>query len=59
MKNALYKLPYVKRHISGSSDIEQRKIKLVALAIMRLCLSEGINQAVSQSVEIPLKIFFF
>ena len=32
------------------------KIKPVALAVIKLCLTEGISQSVSQSVEkIPLK----
>ena len=38
------------RNMSGWSDVEQRKIKLVALAIIELCLSEGISQSVTQSV---------
>ena len=45
MKNALYILRYVKRHLLGRSDISE-KIKPVALAIIELCLSEGISQSV-------------
>jgi len=30
------------------------KIKLVALAVIKLCLPEGISQSVSQSLEISL-----
>ena len=42
----------------GTSRAEEtsnsEKIKLVALAVIKLCLSEGIRQSVRQSVEIPL-----
>jgi len=41
MKNALHVQWYSKRHLSGWSDIEQRKIKSVALAIAELRESEG------------------
>jgi len=58
MKNLLYALWYAKRHLLDQSDVEQRKIKCVALAIAKLCWSEAIKQAgsklvtvVSQSVE--------
>ena len=51
MKNALYVLRYAKRHLSGRSDVEQLKIKPVALADIKLHLSEGISQLLSQSVE--------
>ena len=47
MKNASYILRYTKRHIFGWSDIKQEKIKLVALAIIKLCLS--LNASVSQT----------
>jgi len=36
-----YILQLVKRHISERSDVEQRKIKPVALFIAKLCLAEG------------------
>jgi len=36
---------YGKRHLSGWSEVEQRKIKPVALAIVELLESEGIRQA--------------
>ena len=51
MKNALYKLRYDKRHQSGQSSVKQWKIKPVALAIIELCLSEGISQSVTCSVS--------
>ena len=44
MKNALYVLWYAKRHLLGGSD-NSEKIKPVALAIIELCLSEGIRQS--------------
>ena len=50
MKNALYVLRYAKRHLSGRSDVEQRKIKPVALAVIELRLSEGIIQLLTHSV---------
>jgi len=43
MKNALYVQRYGKRHLLGWSDIEQRKIRPVALAIVELRESEGIS----------------
>ena len=51
MKNALYILWYAKRHFLGRSDINSEKIKSVALAVIKLHLSEGISQAVSQAVK--------
>jgi len=45
MKNVLYVLRYAKRHIAMSNS---EKFKLVALAIIELCLSEGIRQSLSQ-----------
>jgi len=47
MKNALYVQRYGKRHLSCWSDVEQQKIKPLALAIVELHESEGISQAVS------------
>jgi len=47
MKNALYVQRYGKRYLSGWSDVEQQKIKPIALAIVELRKSEGISQAVS------------
>jgi len=47
MKNALHLQRYGKRHLLGWSNIEQRKIKPVALAIVELCELEGIRQVVS------------
>jgi len=35
--------------------LNSKKIKPVSLAIAKLCLSEGISQAVSQSVENSVK----
>ena len=49
MKNALHILWYAKRHLSGRSDVNSEKIKSIALAVIKLHLSEGISQAVSQS----------
>jgi len=43
-----YVLRYAKRHFSGQSDVEQWKLKPVALAVMELHWSEGI---ISYSVE--------
>jgi len=43
MKNALYVKWHGKRHLLGWSDIEQWKIKPVALAIVKLSESEGIS----------------
>jgi len=47
VKNALYILWYAKRHLLGQSDIEQWKIKCIALATVELHWSEGIREAVS------------
>ena len=44
MKNALYVLRYAKRHLSGEATSNSEKMKPVALAIIELCLSEGISQ---------------
>jgi len=58
MKNELYALWCTKRHLFGKIDIEQQKIKLITLVIVKLHLPEGISQSgirytvVSQSVEI-------
>jgi len=53
MKNALYAQWYGKWHLLGLSNIKQRKIKPIALAVFKLHKSEGISQAVivRQSVE--------
>jgi len=52
MKNALYVQRYGKKHFSGWSKVEkQKKIKLLALAIVELWESEGIRQAGRQLVE--------
>ena len=61
MKSALYILWHAKRHLSGRSDVEQWKIKPVALAVIELRLSEGISQSdttVSQSIENSIKYIF-
>ena len=43
MMQALELLRLGKRHISGQSDNEQYKeIKSIALAVIELCLSEGV-----------------
>ena len=46
MKNALYVQRYAKRHLSGQSDVEQRKnqSRSFNLAVIELRLSEGISQ---------------
>jgi len=49
MKNALYVQWYGKRHLLGWSDIEQCKIKPIALAIVELRESAG-RQLVSQKI---------
>ena len=54
MKNALYTLQYAKRHLSGRSDIEQWKNQATVLAVIELCLSEGM-QSGSQSVGNSVK----
>jgi len=59
MKNVLYVQRYGKRHLSGWSDIEQWKNQALILDIVELHKSEGIRQAVSQSVEILLNNFFY
>ena len=40
IKNTVYILQYVKRHLSGWSDIKQWKIKAIILAVIKLSLSE-------------------
>jgi len=63
MKNALHVQRYGKKHLSGWSNVEQQKIKPVALPIFELHKSEGIRQVgrqlVSQSVENSIKLFYF
>jgi len=49
MKIALYAQWYGKRHLLGWSDVEQWKIKPIALAIVELRESEGIKQAGRQA----------
>ena len=51
MKNAFYILRYAKRHFSAEATSNSEKIKPVAFIVIELCLSEGISQSVSQSVE--------
>jgi len=51
MMRALELLWLAKKHIPGRTDVE---IKAAAIAIIELCLSEGISQSVSQS-EISVK----
>jgi len=41
LKNTMHVLQYMKRNLSSWSDIEQWKIKPVALAAIELCLPEG------------------
>jgi len=48
-KYVLHGERYVKRHLSGWSDVEQKKNQ--DLAIVDLCKSEGIRQAFSKSVS--------
>ena len=58
--NALYILWYVKRHLLGLDDAQLQKIKPIALAIIKLRLSEGISQSVTQSVDtqkVPYQLF--
>ena len=52
MNNTLYILQYVKRYLSGWSEVKK---SASYQAIIKLRLSEGINQAVSQSVENSIK----
>jgi len=51
MKNALYVQWHGKRHLRAEAMSNSKKIKPVALVIIELRESEGIRQAVSQSVE--------
>ena len=59
MMNALYVLRYVKGTSRAEMTTYSEKIKPVALAIIELCLSEGISQSVnyllSQSVEYSIE----
>jgi len=48
MKNAVYVLWYANRHLSTEALLNGEKVKPVALAIVELCLTEGIRQSVSQ-----------
>ena len=50
MKNALYVLWYAKRAPLDQAKAmsKSEKIKPVALAVIKLCLSEGISQLLSQ-----------
>ena len=57
-KNALYVLPSMPKAKSmpkgtcwAKTTLNSEKIKPVALAVIKLCLSEGISQSVRQSVE--------
>ena len=51
MKNTLYVLRYAKRQLSAEATSNSEKIKLIALVVIELHLSEGISQLLSQSVE--------
>jgi len=44
MKNALYMQRYGKRHLSGWSNVKQRKNQACNLAIFKLRKSEGFRQ---------------
>ena len=48
MKNVSYVLQYVKRTCWAEVMLNSEKIKSIALAIIKLCLSEGIGQLVTQ-----------
>jgi len=54
MKNALYLLWYAKGTSQAEATLSSEKLQLVALAIIKLRLSEGIRQSVS---EIKKKLF--
>ena len=49
MKNALYVLWYAKSTSRAESTSKIEKIKPVALAVIELCLSEGISQSLENS----------
>ena len=51
----LYILQYAKRRLSGWSNVEQWKIKLIALAVIKLRLSEGISQLANRKFCVFLK----
>ena len=51
MKNELCVLRYAKSTCRAEGTSNSEKIKPVALVIIKLCLSEGISQSVTQSVE--------
>ena len=55
MKNVLYLLRYTKDTSQAEATSNSEKIKPVALAIIKLHLSEGIRQSVSQSLETSIK----
>ena len=44
MMRALYILRYAKRHVSGQATLSSEKIKPISLAVIELCLPEGIRQ---------------
>jgi len=65
MKNILYILQYVKRHLSGQSNIEQWKNQVRSLSHCRAMLiwrhqadRQLVSQSVNQSVENSIKYFF-
>ena len=58
MKKALYVLWFAKRHLSAEVTSNSEKIKPIALAVFKLCFSEGINQSVTQSVENSINNLF-
>ena len=49
--SALYVLWHAKRHLSGQATLNSERIKPIALAIIKLFLSEDISQSVRQSVS--------
>ena len=59
MKNALYVLQYAKSTSWVEATLNNEKIKPVALAVIELCLSEGISQSGSQSVEYSVMFLKF
>ena len=50
MKNVLYVLWYAKGTSWANATLNSEIIKPISLAVFELCLSEGINQSVTQSV---------
>jgi len=48
MKNAMYIFQYANRHLSRCQTAKQL-ILYIALAVVKLCLFEGVSQAVSQA----------